>query len=331
MRCHPDDAYAAVSRYNLPEGAIVLVSALGGPADDAAAAAADAADADDQAALAAELADAAAAEGTAPKAASQQEPAADALGLDVKPYVAPEPALDDAVPGLDDTREPAEVAREVKQEADALPPGASAEVVTSACAEGTDSRGEPGQQEAPQPSAQEAAVKPDLDQLDAAHDAVVAAAADGNTAGVVASAQREAAALDAARAQAADPQPGPRPGPAPGSVSPVAPDDQSVKDELMENAEASDPQPVPGTGPTSASAPAAAGGDAPLVKEELIEAAEASVPSGDGGARTGPAGAAGRRVKKKRTRWGNDPDESADQTDAGESPTRSVKVKVEPR
>lgn len=49
-------------RYNLPEGAIVVVSALGGPEDPSAAAAADAADAADSAALAAELADAAATE-----------------------------------------------------------------------------------------------------------------------------------------------------------------------------------------------------------------------------------------------------------------------------
>jgi hypothetical protein len=66
------------------------------------------------------------------------------------------------------------------------------------------------------------------------------------------------------------------------------------------------------------------------VKEELMENAEASAPSGGGGARAGPAGAAGRRVKKKRTRWGDDPDERAEAMDAEESPSRSVKVKAEP-
>ncbi len=51
-----------IGRYNLPEGAIVVVSALGGPEDTSVAAAADVADAADSAALAAELADAAATE-----------------------------------------------------------------------------------------------------------------------------------------------------------------------------------------------------------------------------------------------------------------------------
>ena len=218
----------------------------------------------------------------------------------MKPDKASQPGLHDALPGLNVKAEPAEdVSPAVKQEQGIAPPAISAEGRDSGIAAGAGEEGiatgsEPEQQQLElQVSGQEAIVKPDLEQLDAAHDAVLAAAADSDVAGVVTAAQREAAALAAAGAQPSDPRLSRGAGHGSASASPVAADASDMKEELLENAEASAPA--------------------------------------HGGTRSGPAGAAGRRVQKKRTRWGEDADEPADHTEAGDSPVRSVRVKAEPQ
>ena len=268
---------------------------MGGPENNTAAAA-EASEAADSAALAAELADAAAVDDAAAGAIAPPGDAAPGLDDDeLKPV-----AEDAAIKG--DTA--------VEEEADGPPPDGSA--AAGGTAVKAETGGEPPglitgnsardaaagvaglQQAGDSPARQDAAaVKPDLDQLDAAHDTVVAAAAEGDAAGAMAAAKVEADALDAAG--------GPTTAPA---VSPSA-------------------------GPGSAVAPETIA-DPSEVKAELLENAEASAPSASGGVSgSGEAQRRSSRGVKKRTRWGDDPDEAGDQEDGGSA--RAVKVKSEPR
>jgi len=150
-----------------------------------------------------------------------------------------------------------------------------------------------GGDEGPQPAA---VVKPDLAELDAAHDTVVAAVMEGDAADVRAAAQVEADTLDAAGGASSDPTASSSLARGPGDMpSTTAGDLSDVKAEVLENAEAS--------APAGAEAAAAA------------EPAEAQRRSSRG--------------SKKRTRWGDDPDEPGDQPDGGSE--RAVKVKTEPQ
>ena len=262
----------------------MVVSALGGPEDNTATVTADAADAAASAALAAELADAAAAEVVADAAAQISA----APGLDVKPDAtdastgpADLPAREDA--GVPPIAVDAATGPGVKQEAASDPPGLLADGTGGST---------PGDDPDPQP---DAVVKPDLAELDAAHDSVVAAAAEGDAADVRAAAEVEADTLDAAGGPTgADTVAAASPGCGLGEMSTAPGDLSEMKAELIENAEASTP----------ANADAAA-----------AEPAEAQRRSSRG--------------PKKRTRWGDDPDEPGVQLDGGAE--RAVKVKTEPQ
>ena len=261
----------------------MVVSALGGPEDNSAAAA-DAAEATDSAALAAELADAAATE-VAANATAQDSAAAP--GIDVKPDVEDASMGAEGSPVHGDEGVPPVVADAastdgVKAEGLGDPPGL--------IPDGTGGSG-PAGDERPQPGA---VVKPDLAELDAAHDTVVAAAAEGDAADVRAAAKIDAKSLDAAGGSGTDPTAGTSAGSGPNEMPSTAADLSEVKAEILENAEASAP----------------AGADA-----AAAEPAEAQRRSSRG--------------TKKRTRWGDDPDEPGDEADGGAE--RAVKVKTEPQ
>jgi len=171
-----------------------------------------------------------------------------------------------------------------KEEVASDPPGLIADGTRSS---------RPAADEEPLPAA---VVKPDLAELDAAHDTVVAAVAEGDADDVRAAARVEADTLDAAGGSGSDPKAGPSSGSGPGErPGETARDLSEVKAEVLENAEASAP----------------AGADA-AVAAELPEAQRRSS-----------------RGNKKRTRWGDDPDDPGVELDGGAE--RTVKVKTEPQ